>query len=163
MIKAITFAIRIGFSMTSNANEIFIHSHNPTSNRFAILEDNESIAFLYLTEVGTQRPVKDAVVYSRKPLIPKFDWEKVKETADAPPLSQDVASSEAIITTPSEGEFSFKWSFDGNAVALLRNGEPIAFASASEEYGFSKAISKPNPLANAWDQELYEFTFREQP
>ncbi|RZU38688.1 hypothetical protein EV700_2623 [Fluviicoccus keumensis] len=149
--------------MSSNANEIFIHSHNPTSNRFAILEDNESIAFLYLTEVGTQRPIKDAVAYSRHPLALKVDWEKIKEKGDTPPLSKDVASSEAVIANPSEVEFSFKWSSDGNAVALLRNGKPIAFASASEKYGFSKAISKPSPLANAWDQGLYEVTFGEQP
>ncbi|WP_139214036.1 hypothetical protein [Atopomonas hussainii] len=87
MIKAIAFAIFIGVSMHSNANKIFIHSLNPVSNRLAILEDNESIAFLYLTEAGTQRPIKDAVAYSRKPpALKKVDWEKIEQTGDTPLL-----------------------------------------------------------------------------
>jgi len=163
MFRAFYVFILFGISMNSIAKEIFIDSHNPISQRFAIFEDNEQVAYLYLTERGSQKPIKDAIAYSRKPLIPKVDWKKIEETGEAPPLSMDVASSQAIIASPLESEFAFKWAKDGNSVALLRNGQPIAFASATEKYGYSKAISKTNPLANPWDQKLYDKLFRNVP
>jgi hypothetical protein len=163
VIRAFTFAMLFGASMNSSAKEIFIHSHNVASNRYAIFEDNENVAYLYLTEAGTQRPIKDAIAYSRKPLIAKVDWKKIQQTGEVPPLSADIASTQAIVKSPLESEFSFKWSKDGNSVALLRRGQPIAFTSLSEKYGYSKAISKPNPLANPWDQKLYDKLFRNSP
>lgn len=145
--------------MSSYAKDIFIHSHHEASNRFGIFEDNEETAFLYLTEAGTQRPIKDAVAYSRKSPVEKVDWEKIEESGDAPPLWKDISSDTAVVESPNETEFSFKWSADGNAIALLRNGIPIAFVSTTEKYGFSKAVSKPSPLANPWSQQRYESIF----
>jgi hypothetical protein len=55
------------------------------------------------------------------------------------------------------------WSADGNAVALLRNNLPIAFASTTEKYGYSKAVAKPSGLANPWDQQRYEAIFKNSP
>lgn len=159
MLRVLFLILALGISMNSFAKDIFIHSHNTNSNRFAIFEDNEETAFLYLTEAGTQRPIKDAVAYSRKPLVEKVDWEKIKESGDTQPLPKDIASSSAVIESPNEAEFSFRWSADGNAIALLRNGTPIAFVATTEKYGFSKAVSKPSPLANPWNQQRYESTF----
>lgn len=51
------------------AEDIFISTHNAISNRFAVFEDNEKVAFLYLTEVGSQNPIKDAIAYSRVPPV----------------------------------------------------------------------------------------------
>lgn len=141
------------------AKDIFVHSHNPTSNRLAVFQDDESVAYLYLTKPGTQKPEKDAIAYSRVPLVAKVDWSKIKETGETPHLSQDIASSTAVVKNPLESEFSFKWSTDGHAVALFRNSVPIAFASASDKFGYSKAVAKSSPLANAWDQKRYEALF----
>lgn len=159
MVRFPTVCILVLLSQTTMAGEIFIHSHHPVSNRFAIFEDNEKVAYLYLTRPGTQRPEKDAVAYSRQPLVPEINWKAIRETGDAPPLSQHGASPQAVIPDPREQEFSFKWSSDGKAVALLRNGMPIAFAAVSERFGYSKAVSKASPLAIPWDQKRYEAIF----
>lgn len=152
MLRILISTILMSSPVLSMAEDIFISSHNAVSNRFAVFEDNQKMAFLYLTEVGSQKPIKDAIAYSRVPPVEKIDWEKIKETGDVPPLEKDLASSEAIIPSPLEKEFSFKWADDGNAAALLRNGSPICFVSPLEKFGYSKAVSKSSNLANAWNQ-----------
>ncbi len=163
MLRFFAFAILIMTPVLSMAEDIFISSHNAESNRFAVFEDNEKVAFLYLTEAGSQKPIKDAIAYSRVPPVEKVDWEKIKETGDIPPLEKGLASAEAVIPSPKEKEFSFKWSTDGNSVALLRNGSPICFASTHEKFGYSRAVSKSSNLANAWDQKAYEHLFNKKP
>lgn len=160
MVRSILlFCALASIASLSVAKDIFIHSQNPISDRLAIFQDDERTAYLYLTKPGTQRPERDAIAYSRVPLVPRVDWARIKETGEPPPLSQDIASPNAILKNPTEAEFSFKWSADGHAVALLRNGHPIAFAVASEKFGYSKAVAKSSPLANAWDQIRYEALF----
>lgn len=162
MLRALALALLLTTSVTTMAKDIFISSHNAISNRYAVFEDNEKIAFLYLTESGSQKPIKDAIAYSRIPPISKIDWEKIKQTGDTPLLEQSLASPEAVIANPLEKEFSFRWSADGHAVALIRNGKPIAFAIASERFGYSKAVSRSSNLANVWDQNKYETLFEKK-
>ena len=163
MFRASLLALLFVASSFAMAKDIFIHSHNAVSNRLAVFEDDEKIAYLYLTKPGTQKPEKNAIAYSRVALAERVDWERIKKTGDAPALSQDIASPSSIIKNPQEGDFSFKWSSDGLAVALLLKGEPIAFASATDKLGFSKAVAKPSPLANPWDQKRYDALFRKSP
>ncbi len=137
------------------AEEIILQVEHPKSRRMAILEDNEKVAYLYLTQPGVPRPARDAVVYSRVALLPSVDWKKLKETGEPPQLAADVASSRAVIADPKAKEFSFRWSQDGHSVALLRNGEPIAMATARDALGYSKAIAKRSRLAKAWDEKRY--------
>jgi hypothetical protein len=140
---------------------IFIHSRNALSARLAIFEDDGQVAYVYLTKPGTQKPEKDVIAYSRVPPAPKVDWNIIGKAGNPPPLPQDVASASAVIPRPVAREFSLKWSTDGNIVALLRNGVPIAFVSASAKLGFSKAIARPSPIANPWDQSAYDAAFRD--
>lgn len=163
MLRILTFTILIAIPVISMAEEIFISSYNDASDRFAVFEDNEKVAFLYLTEVGSQKPIKVAIAYTRVPPVEKIDWEKIKETGDTPLLEKDLASAEALIPSPLEKEFSFKWSTDGNTVALLRNGAPICFTSANDKLGYSRAVSKSSNLANSWDQKAYEHLFSKKP
>lgn len=163
MFRATLIALSLFSSSAAVAKDIFIHSHNAVSDRLAVFEDDEKIAYLYLTKSGTQKPEKDAVAYSRVPLAEKIDWEHIKKTGDAPSLTRDIASPAAIIKNPKENEFSFKWSADGQAVALIRNGTPIAFASMADKFGYSRAVAKPSPLANPWDQKRYDALFSKSP
>ncbi|HEY8026016.1 MAG TPA: hypothetical protein VIF60_15725 [Burkholderiaceae bacterium] len=109
--------------------------------------------------MGSKFPEKDAIAYTRIAPAAKINWSEIKASGSIPPLTQDLASDRAIIKNPLAREFSFHWSSDGNAVALLRNGEPIAFAVASEKYGHSNAIAKSSQLANAWDERRYKAVF----
>ena len=141
------------------AEEIFLQLQSPVSKRHAVLEDNGKVAFLYLTEPSIPRPVKDAIVYMRVQPIEAVDWERIKKTGDTPLLRRDLASPSAVITNPKALEFTFKWSTDGESVAVLRNGQPLAFASVKDRYGYSRAVSVTSPLANAWDEARYTTLF----
>lgn len=145
-----------GFGM---AEEIFLQVQSPVSWRYAVLDDDGRMAFLYLTEPGVLKPVKDAVVYTRMPPIESVDWEHIQKTGETPLLRSDIASSRAIIQDSRAGEFTFKWSADGHSVAVLRNAEPLAFVAIAERLGYSKAVATPSSLANAWNQELYDSLF----
>ncbi len=141
------------------AEDIFLESQNPVSKRYAVLEDNGKIAFLYLTEPGMPKPMKDAVVYTRVPPVDTVDWERIKKSGETPLLRKDLASSTAVIKNPKASEFKFKWSADGDSVAVLRDGQPLAFASVKERFGYSQAVNATSPLANAWDQARYSSLF----
>lgn len=145
------------------AERIYVHSQHPKSLRMAVLEDDEKVAYLYLTEPSSDKPERDAVVYSRVRLIAKVDWQQVNKTGEPPPLSADIASRQAIVATPEAKEFSFRWSADGHSVALLRNGEPIAMATMRDRLGYSKAVAKSSRLANAWNQQRYAELLDQRP
>ena len=137
------------------AEDIFLESQSPVSKRYAVLEDNGKIAFLYLTEPGIPKPIKDVVVYIRVPPVEAIDWERIKKSGETPLLQKDLASPTAVIKNPKASEFKFKWSADGDSVAVLRDGQPLAFATIKERFGYSRAVSITSPLANAWDQARY--------
>lgn len=141
------------------AEEIFIESQSPVSSRYAVLEDDGKVAFLYLTEVGVPKPTRHVFVYSRIQPVDRVDWERVRESGETPLLRKDVASPSAVIETPRAAEFSFRWAQDGESVAVLRNGLPLAFATSKEPFGYSRAVSVNSPLANAWNKERYASLF----
>ena len=147
------FAIFPSFTM---AHEIFLQSQNALSKRLAVLEDNGKVAFLYLTEPQKPKPVKDAIVYSRIPPVSAEEWDRIRKSGDTPLLPENIASPTAVISSPEEAEFTFKWAGDGQAVAILRNGAPLAFVTISERFGFSKAVTTSTPFANPWNQEIYD-------
>lgn len=139
----------------ASAAEINLQAQHPKSRRQAVLEDNEKVAYLYLTGANSQVPERDAIAYSRVRLVPAMDWKKMKETGEPPLLGADIASARAIITFPKQREFTFRWSKDGHSVALLRNGEPIAMVAAADASGYSKAVAKRSRLAKPWDEKRY--------
>jgi hypothetical protein len=130
------------------AEDIFIHSYSEASGRFAILDDNGKVAFLYLTKSGSQQPEKDAIAYMRNAPPKNADWREMAKAGESPLLSHDFATVDAVIPDALASEFSFRWSSDGKSVALIYKGSPIALVSASEKCGYSKAVSKANALAD---------------
>ena len=75
------------------AEEIFLESQSPVSRRFAVLEDNGKVAFLYLTEPGTPKPIQDAIVYMRVAPVDSVEWERIKRTGETPLLRKDLATT----------------------------------------------------------------------
>lgn len=137
---------------------LFLQSQHHQSRRSAILEDDGRTAYLYLTDRGKRTPVRAAVVYTRAPLAPAQDWSKVKDGAP-PELSLDIASPSAVVPFPRAPEFSFRWSADGESVALLRKDVPVALVSSHQKLGYSKAVNVPSALANPWDQGKFVALF----
>ena len=145
--------------VSCQAQGIYLQSTSVVSNRSAILEDDGCVAYLYLCKPGTFIPEREAVVYSRRPPVPKVDWWELSKTGETAPISQDIASPTAMVARPSAAEFTFKWSRDGESVAILRHGQALAFAIPSHLRGYSKAVTRPSTLAMPWDQQAYESTF----
>jgi len=123
----LTFILFALCGASAMADDIFLQSESPVSHRHAVLEDDGAIAYLYLTEPGSIRPVRDAVAYTR--------------------------------LAPAAAEFSFVWAADGESVALLRNGQPLALSTAREKLGYSKAVRAPSPLAHPWSEERFRELF----
>ena len=141
------------------AGEIFIHSHNPTSDRLAILEDNETVAFLYLTHKGTQTPERDAIAYMRITPPDSASWKEMAVKGEPPVLSKEYSSTETVIHNPTAEDFTFLWSEDGESAVLVHKDRPIALVTSTRERGYSRSVSKENPLASPWNQQLYDSLF----
>lgn len=139
--------------------EVHLQSTSLVSRRLAVLEDDGVVAYLYLSAAGSQMPIRAVVAYSRQPPVAKIDWSEVGKTGGAPPISQDIASPTAVLAKPDAAELSFRWSRNGDAVALLRRGSPLAFAAASRIDGQSKAVVRASPLAIPWSQRSYDSIF----
>lgn len=141
------------------AEGLFLNSHNTSSDRYVILDETEKVAFLYLTEKGSQKPIKDAIAYMRVVPPNKVDWKEMAQKGKPPVLSAEYASENAVISNANENQFDFEWSANGESAVLLFQGVPIALVSSSKEIGYSKAVSKVNKLTNPWSQETYEELF----
>ena len=140
------------------AQDIFLQSHSTVSDRTATFEDDERVAWLYLSAPGNGHIEKDAIVYMRVAPIDRAAFEALRR-AKARPLLKEIASGEAVVPDPEKREFSFRWSRDGQAVAILRNGVALAYVTAGEWFGYSKAVSASSPFAYAWDQTRYDALF----
>lgn len=144
-----------------SAQGIYLQSTHPASKRAAILEDDGHVAYLYLSAPGTFTPEREVVVYSRKPPVPNVDWWELSKSGETAPIWREIASREAVIAHPRPEEFTFRWAADGEAVALVRAGRALAFASAAAPQGYSRAVAKPSTLALPWDRRQFESTFHQ--
>lgn len=142
------------------AEGIFINSYNSLSDRYAILDEQDESAMLYLSEKGSQRPIKDAFAYMRIEPIDIDSWKDRMKAGEPPVLHKELASKQAVILTTKESDFSFIWSNDGDAVSLRYLNQPIAFISIDETFGFSKSVVKDSPVVNLWNEELFSSLFK---
>src|SRR6185295_13020481 len=55
------------------SEDLFMSDRHPISKRWAIVEDDGRVAWLYLTEPGTEKPAADCWLYNRVPTPPQFD------------------------------------------------------------------------------------------
>jgi hypothetical protein len=159
MHKNVMLLIAILYSGVTMAENMFIHSYNTVSERYAILDEFGNTGVLYLSEKGSQKPEKDALAYMQVSPIDEETWKEKMRAGEPPVLHIGIASKEAVIAITKENDFSFRWSNDGQAVALIYKGKAITFISLSEKYGFSKAVIKDTKIVKPWDQSLYEQLF----
>ncbi|GAB2894886.1 hypothetical protein GCM10027180_25930 [Microbulbifer echini] len=138
--------------------EIFIEQRNDTSGRFAIIEENESSAWLYLTPTSGKGIDRDAFIYSPIEPADKLNIDEIKD-GGTPILTKSVASESAVLNNIGDSELSIKWSKDGHSVAVFYKNEAIAFIAGKEKSSYSKALSKESFFGKPWDQNVYRATF----
>lgn len=149
------------FSTATMADQLFLDSKNTVSGRTAIMEDDGQVAYPYLTAPSTMQIERDVILYMRVEPISHAEWKKIMRAKSTPLLTVDIASPTAVMRDPAESEFEFKWSRDGNAVAILYRGKPLTLISGTETLGYSKAVKVSSPLANFWEQGKYDADFKE--
>lgn len=137
--------------------DVFLDAQHPVSRRFCVFEDDGTSAWLYLTEPDTRTPVADAWVYNRIPAPPTKNIQPYR--GGPPPAAIGFASDNALCPTPSEHEWSFIWSTDGESVALAKDCVPVAFIAAARKPGYSRELIKNGPWGNTWSEELFVVTF----
>ena len=137
--------------------ELFLDSQHSVSRRFAVFEDDGTSAWLYLTESDTRKPVADAWVYNRIPAPPTEEVHSYR--GGPPPAAIGHASDMALCAIPADHEWSLIWSTDGESVAIVKDGVPVACIVAAQESGYSRELIKDGPWGQTWSDELFERTF----
>jgi hypothetical protein len=143
----------------SDADGFLLDRQHPGSLRYAILEASARCAWLYLTVPENYRVERDAFVFSPGPLVTRDEAVGSASLGEAPPLSVDYATPEAVLPDARREHFAFRWSDDGQSVAVLYQGNPIAMIVAGAERGYSRALSRSGPFGFPWDSEVYDATF----
>jgi tetratricopeptide (TPR) repeat protein len=137
------------------AGDFSLRSANEVSRRTAYLLDDGKVGSLYITVPGKQSIEQDAFVYSRVPPSPDSELILALQNRNSPLLSVQNASDRAVMEDVRQEDFSFEWSKDGTAVAVLRHDEPLALISTATRESFSKAIAKESMTTKPWNEDLY--------
>ena len=67
-----------------------------------------------------------------------------------PPIVKQFAEPGAVVDAPERSEWQFRWSADGESVALERDGVAVALIPAGQRRGYSSAIRAQCP----WGEPL---------
>jgi hypothetical protein len=110
---------------------LFLSDVSVQSSRHAVIEDDGEVAYLYLTERGRQNIVASAWIYSR-----------------------------TNFPDPTERDWTFLWSDDGESVAVLADGHPLACIVGAVGPGYSRELEAGSSLGHAWDDTTYARVFR---
>tara|TARA_R110001592_G_scaffold132514_1_gene347179 strand:- start:1775 stop:2293 length:519 start_codon:yes stop_codon:yes gene_type:complete len=140
-------------------NRFHSEDQNPKSGRVAILEDNGTSCWLYLTAPRERELEKGCLVYSAVEPTSTLNVEALGHSGETPMLSREFASGTAIISGAKAENFTFEWSQDGDSVCVVYRGNPKTMLVGESEDGFSKAIAKEGLFGKPWDQSVYTQTF----
>jgi hypothetical protein len=110
------------------SEDLFMSDRHPISKRWAIVEEDGRVAWLYLTEPGSQKPAADCWLYNRVPTPPQFDSAR----GEMPVVPATHAASGATRNTPLEKSVYFRWAPDGESVAVLFDSELMGFIAHAQ-------------------------------
>jgi hypothetical protein len=138
-----------------SSEDLFVSEQHPVSRRWAILEDDGTVAWLYLTEPDTQKPAADCWLYNRVKAPPTFS----SELGQAPVAPATHVANDAAAEPPDERDVWFKWSSDGQSVAVHFDKDLVGFIAAKHRRGFSRNLSNEGPFGSPLNRDLYEQLF----
>ena len=138
--------------------EVLKDECHPVSARSVILEDNGNSAWLYLTLKSGEGIEKDAFAYSPIEPIEELNKEELAK-GNPPTLYRKIASEYAVINSAKETDFYFKWSTDGESIAVLYKNKPIAMIHKEHKRGFSNALTQASSFGEPWNQKVYSSEF----
>jgi hypothetical protein len=134
-------------------------SYSEDSHRDAILADDGRTGILYLhgpTDAPEHTGQVEASCFAFNRVEPIEPSDVRRYRPGPPPIAQGYASNVAVCRWPMADAWELLWSLDGEAVVLVRNGEPWAIASLAQRTGLSRAIETPGPWGHPWSVKAYE-------
>lgn len=142
----------------ASQQEVFLSSQHPQSKRWAILEDDGTSAWFYITAPDSEKPVADCFVYNR---IPPIEPEKLQDYLNGPPpVTTRYAGPAAYQPNPKQEQFEIAWAGGGESAAVLMDGKPIAFILQGQNHGYSSNLTAEGPFGHPWNQKLFDQTFQ---
>ncbi len=138
---------------------LFIEQH-PRSRRYAILEDNGTTLWLYLTLPDQTEPIADTWVFNRVRPVLKPDELTPFHDERPPQILEAVLEDDPVCDEPGDHQWAFTWTPDGEAVAVFRDDQPIAFVRATDRVGFSRHIIRSSPWGMPWSHKIFQDVFR---
>ena len=141
------------------SQDLFVSEQHPVSRRWAVVEDDGRVAWLYLTEPDSRNPVADCWLYNRVATPQEFDSVR----GQPPAVPQTHAGAGATAQPPAPESVRFRWSRDGESIAVFFDAELIGFIAHGHERGFSRHIRVSGALGSALDTELFQRVFVETP
>jgi hypothetical protein len=139
------------------SQDLFLSEQHPISRRWAVIEDDGRVAWLYFTEPDTRKPVADCWLYNRLPTPPHFE----SVPGEPPVVPQTHAGVGATLQPPTAESVRFRWSRDGESVAVFFDAELIGFIAQGQKRGFSRHIRVSGPFGSVLDPELFQRVFVE--
>ena len=130
-----------------------LQSQNDDSRRYAVFEDDDTSAWLYLTSPDERKYVADVWIHNRVPAPPGSDIKNYY--GGPPPAAIGFADDAAICVAPEAHEWSFLWLDNGNMVVLHCDGRPVAMLNASDKRGWSRNLLRDGPWGKLWDEQLH--------
>ena len=109
----------------------FDYEQHPLTRRWAVVEEDGEVAWLYLSAPDALKPVAACFLYNQ-----------------------------ADQAAPQPKNIHFRWSSDGESVAVYFESVLMGFIAGGEQRGFSKLLTAPGALGAPLDESLYERTFR---
>jgi hypothetical protein len=109
----------------------FESEQHPVSRRWAVVEVDGEAAWLYLSAPDAQELVAACFLYNR-----------------------------ADQSAPQPENIHFRWSNDGESVAVHFESVLMGFIASGEQRGFSKLLTTAGALGAPLDEALYARTFR---
>lgn len=149
---------RVGFasggdSVEGSVEELFLGERHPVSGRQGTFEDNGTSAWLYLSEADSPSVIADCWAFNRVDPPPVSTLASYRP--GPPPAAEGYAGPEALCADPAAHVWSLQWSTDGESVAVLRDGVPLALIARAKRPGYSRLLAKSGPWGSIWDEELF--------
>jgi hypothetical protein len=137
--------------------DLFISEQHPLSLRWAMIEDDGRVAWLYLTVPDSTKPIARCWLYNRIPAPPERNFAR----GETPVVPLTHAASGEPFTPPAASNVRFLWSTSGHAVAVYFGPDLIGFIASADGPGYSRHLKTSGPYGTPLDRALYSSVFAE--
>lgn len=136
---------------------LFVSEQHSISRRWAMIEDDGTSCWLYLSGPDTQKPVADCWLYNRVPAPDEAEIEKYR--GGPPPAARQYAGPDALMLPPREAQVSLRWSRDGESVAAFFERELAGFIVGGQARGFSRHLIASGAWGSPLDRTIFQAEF----